>query len=234
MRNKDQSPAHISHDVDNFLAKVAVAPLPVETKAKGRLIFAMDATASREPTWDRACHLQGEMFKATDSLGGLTVQLCYYRGFNEFNSSLWCEQSSQLLAEMSGTTCLGGHTQIRKVLAHLEAENSRQKIQAAVFVGDAVEENADDLCQRAGKLGVLGVPLFMFHEGSSAAAGSVFRQMAHLSGGAYAPFNPASATQLRDLLAAVAIFAAGGHRALQDLCKSHTPEVNRLLQQLKE
>ncbi|MBQ76383.1 MAG: hypothetical protein CMQ20_15365 [Gammaproteobacteria bacterium] len=234
MRNKDQTPAAISRDVDNFLAKVAAAPVPVKGKEKGRLIFAMDATASREPTWDRACHLQGEMFKATDSLGGLTVQLCYYRGFNEFHSSRWCEHTRQLLTEMSGTTCLGGHTQIRKVLAHLETENSLQKVQAAVFVGDAVEENADDLCQRAGKLGVLGVPLFMFHEGNNASAASVFRQMAHLSGGAYAPFNPASATQLRDLLAAVAIFVAGGHRALQDLGKDLTPEVSRLLQQLKE
>ncbi len=234
MSNKDQTPVAISNDVDHFLMKVAAAPLPVKGQEKGRLVFAMDATASREPTWDRACHLQGEMFSATDSLGGLTVQLCYYRGFNEFHSSGWCEQTSQLLAEMSRARCLGGHTQIRKVLSHLLTENNRQKIQAAVFVGDAIEEDADELCQQAGKLGVLGIPLFMFHEGNNAKVSSIFRQMAHLSGGAYAPFDLNSASQLKDLLAAVAIYAAGGHKALQDLGKNSNPEVTRLLKQLKE
>ncbi|HEV7994737.1 MAG TPA: VWA domain-containing protein, partial [Stellaceae bacterium] len=47
---------------------------------RGRLIFALDATASREPTWDRACRIQGEMFEATAALGGLEIQLVFYRG----------------------------------------------------------------------------------------------------------------------------------------------------------
>ena len=234
MSNKEQTPAVISPQVDHFLMKVAATALPVKNPTKGRLVFAMDATASRQPTWDRACHLQSEMFSATDSLGGLTVQLCYYRGFNEFHSSGWCEQTSQLLSEMTSATCLGGHTQIRKVLAHLCRENNQQKIQAAVFVGDAIEEDVDELCQQAGNLGVLGIPLFMFHEGNNARASSIFKQMARLSGGAYAPFDLNSASQLKNLLAAVAIYAAGGHKALQDLGKDSSVEVARLLKQLKE
>ena len=50
-------------------------------EGRARLIFAMDATASREPTWDRACQVQGQMFLETAALGGLEVQLVYYRGF---------------------------------------------------------------------------------------------------------------------------------------------------------
>lgn len=234
MGDKEQTPVAVRNDVDHFLMKVAATALPVRGQQKGRLVFAMDATASREPTWDRACHLQAEMFSAADSLGGLRVQLCYYRGFNEFHASGWCEQTSQLLAEMTSAKCLGGHTQIRRVLAHFSAENKRQKIQAGVFVGDAIEEDADELCHQAGQMGVLGIPLFMFHEGKNPRVSSVFKQMAQLSGGAYAPFDLDSASQLKNLLAAVAIYAAGGHKALRDFGKNSNPEVTRLLKQLKE
>ena len=48
-------------EVEAFLKKVALTARPVKTAGRGRLIFAMDATASREPTWDRACHIQAEM-----------------------------------------------------------------------------------------------------------------------------------------------------------------------------
>jgi len=33
--------------------------------------------------WDQACRLQGEMFEATTAMGGLDVQLVFYRGFDE-------------------------------------------------------------------------------------------------------------------------------------------------------
>ena len=234
MTKKDQTPVATNNDVSQFLAKVASAPLPVKSSEKGKLVFAMDATASREPTWDHACHLQAEMFGATDSLGGLRIQLCYYRGFNQFYASPWCEHSDQLLAEMTAARCLGGHTQIHKVLTHLLEENSRQKIQAAVFVGDAIEEDADKLCHQAGKLGVLSIPLFVFQEGYNPRVTSVFKQMAQLSGGAFAPFDIHSASQLKNLLSAVAIYAAGGRDALTRLAKQSSREVNKLIQQLKE
>lgn len=234
MTKKDQTPVATDNDVDQFLTKVASTPLPVKSQDKRKLVFAMDATASREPTWDRACHLQGEMFNTTDSLGGLRIQLCYYRGFNTFYASPWCEHSNQLLAEMTAARCLGGRTQIHKVLTHLLAENSRQKIQAAVFVGDAMEEDADKLCHLAGKLGVLGIPLFVFQEGYNARVTSVFKQMAQLAGGAFSPFDVNSASQLKNLLSAVAVYAAGGRSALKRLGRQSSLEVNKLIEQLKE
>lgn len=48
-------------------------------------------------------------------------------------------------------------------------------------------------------------------------AANAFRQIAKVSGGAYAPFDSGAAGALRDLLRAVAVFAAGGRAALAGL-----------------
>ena len=201
-------------DVNDFLKQVANAPAPT-SGGTSRLLFAMDATASREPTWDHACHLQGQMFAATSDLGELHVQLCHYGGFNHFRAGRWCASATELLDEMTRVRCLGGHTQIGRVLRHAQQEHGQNPLKAIIFVGDAIEENPDELCHLAGQLGVLGIPLFMFHEGDHPGVQSVFKQMAQLSNGAFAPFNLASASQLRELLSAVAVYATGGRAALE-------------------
>ena len=220
-------------EVDDFLKKVAAAPAAVAPGERGRLIFAMDATASREPTWDRASHIQAEMFKETAALGGLEVQLTYYRGFGEFDASPWVSNSSELLRRMTGVFCLAGHTQIGKVLEHAIAETKRKKVNALVFVGDCLEEDLDRLGNSAGELGLLGVPCFMFHEGHDPVARNAFQQIARLSGGAFCPFDANSAQQLRDLLSAVAVYAAGGRRALTDYSQRKGGAVLRLTHQVK-
>jgi hypothetical protein len=176
----------------------------------------MDATASREPTWDRACHIQGEMFKATDGLGGLEVQLLFFRGFGECKASPWIDSSEALVRRMTAVRCLGGRTQVGKVLKHTLRESGKRKVNALVYVGDSMEEEVDDLCHFAGQLGLQGVPMFVFHVGSDPVAAQAFRQFARLTIGAYCRFDASSAHQLRELLAAVAVYAAGGLRALED------------------
>jgi hypothetical protein len=203
--------------VDAFLRQLASTPAARPAPGqRGRLLFALDATASRQPTWDRACHLQGEMFKETAALGGLDIQLAFYRGFGEFEASAWFDRADDLLKKMTAVSCLGGKTQIGKVLKHALAESKRQKINAVVFVGDCMEESIDALCHRAGELGLLGVPVFIFHEGRDRQAADAFRQIARLSHGACCPFDANSAQQLRELLSAVAVYAAGGRPALED------------------
>ncbi len=206
-------------DVDAFLKRVAMTPVARTEGGRGRLIFAMDATASRAPSWDNACHIQGRMFEETDSLGGLEVQLVFYRGFRECKSSPWLSDSKALLRCMARVHCIGGHTQIGRVLSHALKETKRQKVNALVFVGDCMEENVDSLCHQAGELGLLGVPVFVFHEGGDPVAAQAFQEIARLSNGAYCRFDMGSAEQLRSLLGAVAVFAAGGRRALADFSK---------------
>ncbi|MCZ6883412.1 MAG: VWA domain-containing protein [Gammaproteobacteria bacterium] len=218
--------------IDAFIEKVGSTPITKSAGERGRLIFAMDATASREPTWDRACHIQGEMFKETAALGGLDIQLCYYRGFREFKASQWLSSSDELLKCMTRVSCQGGYTQIEKVLHQAIKQTKQKKVQALVFVGDCMEEDVDQLCQIAGELGMLGVPAFLFHEGAEPAAQRAFKQIARLTRGAYCSFDATSAGQLRDLLRAVAIYAAGGQSALQDFSKDRSEVVRKLTRQL--
>ncbi len=220
-------------DVAAFIEKVARAPAVHTPEGRGRLIFAMDATASREPTWDRACHIQSEMFAETENLGGLEVQLVFYRGFGECKSSKWVNSPAGLVRSMTAVRCLGGRTQIGKVLDHAIRETGQKKVNALVFVGDAIEEEIDKLCHTAGELGLLGVPMFIFHEGDDPLARNGFEQMARLTGGACCRFDAASAHQLRELLEAVAVYAAGGIRALEDYGKRTGGAALQITSQMK-
>jgi len=219
-------------EIDSFLERVRSTPLVKEQGERGRLIFAMDATASRQPAWDFACQIQGDMFLETDKLGGLEVQLCFYRGHGEFNFGPWYSHGTDLLQRMGSVYCLGGLTQIRKVLKHALKETRARKVHALVFVGDCMEENVDTLCDLAGQLGVLNVPVFLFHEGGDVKAANAFSQIARLSGGACCPFDAGSASQLKELLSAVAVYAAGGRKALESYSSGKRGPVALLSRQL--
>jgi hypothetical protein len=208
---KQQLKKHSSRsEIDAFLRQAGSHPKHGQNR--GRILVAIDATASREPTWDHACHIQGQMFIATESLGELEIKLCYYRGYNEFHLSGWHHNAQTLLAEMTAVHCLAGHTQMTRVLRHALNE---EDLDAVVFIGDAMEEDGNELRHLAGQLGLLGLPLFIFHEGQDALARTIFQDIARLSHGAYAPFDIHSAEQLRNLLGAVAVFACGGYNALK-------------------
>ena len=215
-------------EIDAFLeATRSVAPPAAE--ARGRLIFALDATMSRQPTWDLACALQAEMFEAAADVGGLSVQLVYFRGLGETRSSKWVADARRLGALMERIDCRGGRTQIGKVLTHAKREAAERPVAAMVYVGDCMEEDVDDLCAKAGELALRGVKAFMFHEGRDPAAARAFREIARLTGGVYLPFDAGAADELRALLGAVAAYAAGGRKALE---RAGTPAARRLLADL--
>jgi hypothetical protein len=203
---------------------------PQAGTGRGRLVFAMDATMSRQPTWDMALTLQADMFQAVKAVGGLDVQLVYFRGANECRASRWVSDPDALAQLMTRVACAGGYTQIGKVLSHARAEAAKKAVNALVYVGDCMEEEIDELCGRAGELALLGVPVFLFQEGGDARAERAFREIARLTKGAWCRFDAGSAAQLKDLLSAVAVYAAGGRKALAALPGRGA---RALLQQLK-
>jgi hypothetical protein len=209
--------------------------------SRPRVIFALDATASREATWDLASQLQSKMF---EEAAGLEVQLLYYRGPDEVRHSPWFSNAQELISRMSAIRCAAGATKIARVLGHIRTENEREKVAAAVFIGDAVEEVPSELYDAAAGL---GVPMFMFQEGDGLAlyvdqrgefvrahppqtVEQVFRELARLTGGANGTFNAGAAKQLAELLRAVAAFAVGGITALAN---QRTDAARRLLGQMK-
>jgi hypothetical protein len=229
----EPAPAASRAEIDAFLAKVRSFERGPATGRRGRLIFALDATMSRQPTWDTACRLQADMFLEAQAIGGLDVQLLYFRGTNECRASRWVSEPAALAALMEKIECHGGLTQIRKVLTHARAETEKTKVQALVYVGDAMEEKIDYLCAKAGELGLLGVPAFVFQEGDDPGAERAFREIARLSHGAYCRFNAGAAHELRELLRAVAAYAAGGMKALDDLSARRNAGAIRLLEQMR-
>lgn len=210
-------------NVAAFLAEVeARAPVPVATGQRGRLIFGLDATMSRQPTWDMACRLQAEMFEEASRIGGLDMKLIYFRGINECRASPWIAEGTRLGGLMAKIDCRGGRTQIVRVLRHTVNEAAQGPVGALVFVGDAMEESLDHLCAEAGPLALRGIPAFLFQEGHDRDAERAFREIARLTKGAWCRFDAGSADQLRQLLRAAASYAAGGASALQALSASST------------
>lgn len=212
--------------VDVFLSEARDAA--VAGRAGGRLIFALDATGSRQPTWSLARELQAGMFDAAATAGGLAVQLVYFRGAAECRASRWFADARALRHVMGRIECRSGGTQIGRVLTHARGEVSRGPVRALVYVGDAVEEPVDALCAQAGELRLLGLKAFMFHEGGDPIAAEAFRTVAGLTGGAAFAFDGRAPASLAALLRAVAAYAGGGGAALRALA-AREPDARRLL-----
>ncbi len=219
--------------VDQFLVDASRTKMPAE-RSTHRLLFAIDATASRQPTWDLACELHAELFAEAARAGNIAIQLCYYRGLNEFVASRWATTPDQLRDQMISVTCRGGRTQLRKVLEHAQREAARHPVRALVFIGDCFEEDGHEAVRLAGQLAIRGLPVFIFQEGNDRSASRVFTSIARLTGGAHIPFDSNSPDELRRLLGAVAHFATGGRAALEHYAsRSGGAQGQALLRQLK-
>jgi len=212
--------------IDTFLAEAArTAP-----QARAKLIFALDATMSRQPLWDMAQGVQAEMFATAEAYGGLDLQLVYYRGFSECRASNFVSRGAGLAGLMAKITVKAGPTQIEKILSHARSEQRNGPVRVLIFIGDAMEEPPEVLYDLAGQLGLLGVKAFVFQEGNDLKTEMVFRQIARLTGGAYAAFDVTAPKRLAALLGAAAAYAVGGVEALQ---AQSQPEAQLLLSQMK-
>ena len=205
--------------VEEFLAKVEWEDLP----SRKRLVFAIDATASRQPTWDLASNVQSQMFLEAGRYGGLEVQLVYFRGFDELRKTKFVGSAAPLVQAMVKVTCQSGHTQLVRVLKHIAREHEQAPVAAVILIGDCCEEGIDEVGHAAGL--IEHVPTYCFHEGHNEQGRAAFDAIAKATGGALIPFGSNSPSQLRELLGAVAAYVAGGIEALVD----QRPEIVALL-----
>src|SRR5262245_42608081 len=220
MTTKTNLPASHAKQVAEFLQKVRMT--------RGRIAFVIDATMSREETWDAAAQLQAEMFSEAAKLGGLEMQVIYFRGADEVGASAWTSDARELQQMMTSIRCQSGHTKYARAFARVRKEHEREAINAVIVVGDALEEAPATLFDA---ITGLGVPFFCFQERTDPKVRRAFEEMARLTKGAYCTFDTGAIAQLRELLRAVAVFATGGLTALADL---RTDSARKLLEQLKK
>jgi hypothetical protein len=147
-------PASHAKQVADFLQKVKTA--------RGRIAFVIDATMSREQTWDAAAQLQAEMFSEAAKLGGLEMQVTYFRGVDEVKSSNWTSDARELQHFMGRVRCEAGYTKYAQAFAQVRKEHGQQAISAMVVVGDMLEEEPRTLYDAVAGL---GVPCFCFSGG---------------------------------------------------------------------
>jgi hypothetical protein len=212
-------------DVDAFLAQRRRERQAGHVGA-GRLLVAIDATASRSFTWHLACELQAEMLAEAGKLGGLKLHVVCFRGDRGWEQSEWTSDAEALAAWMRCIECRTGYTQIARVLNHAREEHSKAKVSALVYVGDACEETPEVLFGLARDL---GMKAFLFQESEDPEVAKIFQEIARLTGGAYCRFDAGAPDQLRDLLRAAAAYAAGGRKAL---AASGSAGAVKLLEQL--
>jgi hypothetical protein len=199
----------------------------------GKLIFALDATMSRQPTWDQACKLQAEMFSEAAGIGGLEIKVGFFRGAHELKFSPWVTDAKRLEKAMARIVCEGGYTQIARLLEEVRREHNKGSVGALVYVGDAAEEHIETLSLAAQQLGAAGIKAFMFQEDDDEDAEKAFREIARVTKGAYCKFSSGSAKELGELLRAAAAFAVGGMKALSQLGAQGKPGAVKLLGQLQ-
>jgi hypothetical protein len=183
--------------------------------ARGRLIFGLDATASRNRTWDMATTLTAGMFREASAVGSLDLQLVYYRGDRECRASGWVSDTDRLVKIMTKIACEPGETQIERILAHAIKETAKLQVNALVFIRDAIEESLDILAARARELGRLGAPVFMFQEGNDPGVSERFRTLRRTRAALTRSSTQGPQSNWANCLRAVARFATGGIAALE-------------------
>jgi hypothetical protein len=209
-------PSHL----EKFFERVSPDP--------ARIMFAVDATASRDKAWDQAAHLRAQMFDAIAAHGGLAMQVCHYRGNGKFARSQWLTNAAAIAAFMAPVRCEAGVTQIEKVLRCAREENRKKPVNALILISDACEENPELLYAQAREI---GLPIFLFQEGDDCAVAEIYREVARLTKGAYSRFDASAAQHLADLLRAVAVFATAG---AQGLIAQKSTAATLLLGQIKK
>ena len=207
----------------------------ITNESRPRLLFAMDATASREASWNVAKEITGAMFEAVP--GALDIALAYHGGGQLREVTPFSSNAKVFLDQVHIVRCTEGVTALNQVL---EKATQLSGLKALIYIGDCFEEDLSLAMEFAKQLKLRGVRCFMFHDTSSSGQGydvqtaaTVFASIAQISGGALLPFDENSPDLVKALLEAIAIYAAQGIKALEKK-RASLPAARLLLEQIQE
>lgn len=208
-----------------LLAEMGIRPAPpplVKTKAallqsaapRARLVFALDATGSRQVTWETcAVPLTDALLTALPG-HQLDVALAWYGGgrvtFTGFTSHL-----GTLRDRAAGVRPKAGRTQFLEILTRCVLQTEGVKV--VCLVADTFEESPPLALKLADALKARGTRLLILHDSASQTFGGaeIFAQMAERTGGAVLPFDASALPRMKDLVGAIGVLAVGGTPMLE-------------------
>jgi hypothetical protein len=204
---------------------------PAEDAATGRprLVFGFDATASREPAWEAARQVTDALVRALP--GALDVALAVHGGGRLHTFTEFTDKPATLRDRAASISCMAGATRMLPILARSLASPG---VRVVTYIGDVFEESPARGRKLADEMGQRGIKLFVLHDVADWTArrdAELFLDLARRTGGCVLPFDANAPDRLRDLLAAVAVYAVGGEALLEKQRKT-LPGAALLLQHL--
>ncbi len=212
--------------VRSVIASVAAAlPMRVASSAVGtpdatastpgrpRLVFGFDATASREPAWETARQVTDTLVRAVP--GQLDVALAVHGGGTLHTFTDFTSNPNTLRDRAASIRCRSGAT---RLLAILQRALAAPGVRAVTYIGDVYEESPTRGRRLADEMGRRGTKLFVLHDVADWTArrdAEIFLDLARRTGGCVLPFDASAPDRLRELLAAVAVYAVGGTKLLK-------------------
>jgi hypothetical protein len=179
-----------------------------------RLIFGFDATASRGPAWATAREVTDALVKALP--GELDVALAVHGGSRLHTFTEFTANAGTLRDRAAGIRCLAGFTQLLPILSRAL---SNPGVRVVTYIGDVFEESLRRGQKLADTMGEQGIKLIVLHDVADWNArrdAEVFLDLARRTGGCVLPFDANAPARLRELLAAVAVYAVGGKELLEE------------------
>lgn len=186
---------------------------PAVTGTRPRLIFAVDATASREPAWAAARQVTDALVKALP--GELDVALAIHGGGRVHTFTNFTNNPATLRDQAAGIVCQAGYTKLLPILA---TSLQQPMVRVVIYIGDVFEESASEGRRLADSLKAQNTKLIVLHDTAEPGArrdAEVFWDLAKRTGGCVIPFDANAPHKLRDLLSAVAVYAVGGEKRLR-------------------
>ncbi len=203
---------------------------PIDSDSGPRLIFAVDATASREPAWSAARQVTDALVKALP--GALKVALAVHGGGRVHTFTPFTSDPATLRDRAAGVTCQSGLTRLLPILA---IGLKQPDVRVVIYIGDVFEENIDQGRRLTDAMGARGTRLIVLHDTADRGArrdAEVFWDLAKRTGGCVLPFDSHAPGKLRELLSAVAVYAVGGEKLLRDR-RADLPGAVALLEHLR-
>lgn len=206
------------------LLTAAIAP-----QLRPRLVFAFDATASREPAWDTAREVTDALFTALP--GELDVALAVHGGGQVHTFTDFSPDVHLFRDQAASVRCQAGSTAL---VSLMEKVRMHAGVKVLLYIGDCFEEVPSAALEQADALRLRGVRTILFHDASTGdpTARAVFEEIARRTGGVCLDFHDSNPADLRDILEAVAVLAYGGIKLLEQK-KGLLPGARRLLPYLK-